>query len=148
MSNDTTLTTLENILRENMENENEGKHHLQLLQSQLESKERELEQAEKRAQEAVEKSEQADKIYEDLLGYFNLKSQPRELRSAVDRLQGESNRAKAASEEVSKRAQFVRDLVQEAKRSLEEQKQRIKTLAEDQEKIRGHINNAKQGNIS
>jgi chromosome segregation ATPase len=148
MSDDTTITTLETLVSKNIESESEEKYNLQHLNRQLESQERELEQAEKREKEAADKSARADKLYEDLLGYFNRSGQPQELRNEIDRLQGQQNQARAESQEVSQRAQGVRDRIQKAKGFIEEQKQRSKTLAEDQEKLHRHINNLKQENAS
>jgi chromosome segregation ATPase len=148
MSDDTTITTLETLVSKNIESESEEKYNLQHLNRQLESQERELEQAEKREKEAADKSARADKLYEDLLGYFNRSGQPQELRDEIDRLQGQQNQARAESQEVSQRAQGVRDRIQKAKGFIEEQKQRSKTLAEDQEKLHRHINNLKQENAS
>ena len=148
MSDDTTMTTLETLVSKNIESEGEEKYNLQHLNRQLESQERELEQAEKREKEAADKSARADKLYEDLLGYFNRSGQPQELRDEIDRLQGQQNQARAESQEVSQRAQGVRDRIQKAKGFIEEQKQRSKTLAEDREKLHRHINNVKQENAS
>jgi chromosome segregation ATPase len=143
MANEVLIATFEKLLRANLEKQNKAEKIIQDLDKQIDRQRGDLQQAQQAKQNAESEVARVKEEYKTLLAYSNNHGQPQELREEVQRLQHQQSEEFEKSKPFSRGVREAENSLQQTERSRAEQKEILKALVEEKQKLDLHISNAK-----